>query len=402
MNNYRYRGINQSGKRVQGEIQASNEQDLEQRLRSINIDLLSFKVKSSNGFGRLKRSKVTRRDIIVITGQLRQLLKAGVPLMDILDDLRRTYENDAVCEILSSIYKFMEGGESFSLALKNYEAVFGKVYISLVAVGEKTGQLDRVLENLEQTMKWEESLASKAKKVMIYPAIVASVVMAVVVLLMVFVVPELLSFINEMDGSLGFATVSLIATSHFIREYIVVIGILLLVSVYLLKWWLKKSHDFRVRFDHFIFKIYVFGPILLKLKIARFASTLSIMYGAGVNFNDSLKLASMVTGNAYLEERISEARHLIEEGETIYKAFELSGLLPPLAVRMVKVGEQSGNMDEALHNVSEYYDTEAKDLIEKIEPAIEPILTVVMALMVGWVMMAVLGPVYETISQVSQ
>ncbi|WP_223260926.1 type II secretion system F family protein [Hydrogenovibrio crunogenus] len=381
-------------------MQASNEQDLEQRLRAINIDLLTFKNKPYKGDRLFKRSKVTRRDIIVVTSQLRQLLKAGVPLMDILDDLRRTYENEAVCEILSSIYKSMEGGESFSLALKNYEAVFGKVYISLVAVGEKTGQLDQVLENLEHTMKWEESLASKAKKVMIYPAIVATVVLAVVVLLMIFVVPELLSFIKEMDGSLGFATVSLIATSHFIREYLIFISLFLAATFYLLKWWLKKSHAFRVKFDRFIFKIYIFGPILLKLKIARFASTLSIMYGAGINFNDSLKLASMVTGNAYLEERVSESRHLIEEGETIYKAFDLSGLLPPLAVRMVKVGEQSGNMDEALRNVSEYYDTEAKDLIEKIEPAIEPILTVVMALMVGWVMMAVLGPVYETISKV--
>ncbi|QBZ82648.1 Type II secretion system protein F [Hydrogenovibrio crunogenus] len=400
MRNYRYRGISQTGKRVQGEMQASNEQDLEQRLRAINIDLLTFKNKPYKGDRLFKRSKVTRRDIIVVTSQLRQLLKAGVPLMDILDDLRRTYENEAVCEILSSIYKSMEGGESFSLALKNYEAVFGKVYISLVAVGEKTGQLDQVLENLEHTMKWEESLASKAKKVMIYPAIVATVVLAVVVLLMIFVVPELLSFIKEMDGSLGFATVSLIATSHFIREYLIFISLFLAATFYLLKWWLKKSHAFRVKFDRFIFKIYIFGPILLKLKIARFASTLSIMYGAGINFNDSLKLASMVTGNAYLEERVSESRHLIEEGETIYKAFDLSGLLPPLAVRMVKVGEQSGNMDEALRNVSEYYDTEAKDLIEKIEPAIEPILTVVMALMVGWVMMAVLGPVYETISKV--
>jgi len=382
-------------------MQASNEQDLEQRLRAINIDLLSFKINLSKGSRLWKRRKVMRRDIIVITGQLRQLLKAGVPLMDILNDLRRTYENEAVCEVLSSVYKFMEGGESFSMALKNYEADFGKVYISLVAVGEKTGQLDQVLENLEKTMKWEESLASKAKKIMIYPAIVASVVLSVVMVLMVFVVPELLSFINEMDGNLGFATVSLIATSHFIREYIVIIGILLLASFYLLMWWLKKSHDFRVKFDHFKFKIYVFGPILLKLKVARFANTLSIMYGAGMNFKDSLKLASIVTGNTFLEERISQAQHLIEEGETIYMAFELSGLLPQLAVRMIKVGEQSGNMDEALRNVSEYYDTEAKELIEKIEPAIEPILTVVMALIVGWVMLAVLGPVYETISKVS-
>lgn len=401
MPNYQYQGINRHGKRMRGEMQAANEQDIEQRLHEMHIEIIALKEKKSSAWSiSLKRKAVKRRDLITLTSQFRQLLKAGVPLMDILDDLKRTYENEAVREIVTSIYELMEGGAEFSEALRQYEKVFGKVYISLVAVGEKTGQLDQVLVNLESMLKWEESLVSKAKKVMIYPAIVATVVLSVVMLLMLFVVPELLGFIKEMGGELSFATTSLIATSTFVQTYILEMLILPFVLVFIVKWWLKRSTQFRIQFDGFIFKIPVIGSVLYNLKIARFASALSVMYRAGMNFNTSMKLASVVTENADLEQRIRHSIHLIEEGEMIYKAFSETAVFPSMAVRMVKVGEQGGNMDEALHNVSEYYEQEAKDMIDKIEPAIEPLLTVLMAIVVGWVMMAILGPVYDTISQV--
>ncbi|NCN43205.1 MAG: type II secretion system F family protein [Piscirickettsiaceae bacterium CG_4_9_14_3_um_filter_43_564] len=401
MPNYQYQGINQQGKRVRGEMQAANELDLEQRLREAHIEIIALKEKSTLFHFSFKRKVVKRRDLIILTSQFRQLLKAGVPLMDILDDLKRTYENVAVREIVASIYESMEGGAEFAEALREHEKIFGKVYISLVAVGEKTGQLDQVLSNLESMLKWEESLVSKAKKVMIYPAIVGTVVLSVVMLLMLFVVPELLGFIKEMGGELSFATTSLIATSNFVQHHILEMLLFPFIVVFILKWWLKKSTQFRVQFDGFIFKLPVIGKVLYNLKIARFASALAVMYRAGMNFNASMRLASVVTENADLEQRINESIRLIEEGEMIYKAYTQTEFFPSMAIRMVKVGEQSGNMDDALHNVSEYYEQEAKDMIDKIEPAIEPLLTVIMAIVVGWVMMAVLGPVYDTISQVT-
>lgn len=400
MQNYRYTGINRFGRRVKGEIQASNSQDLEKRLDAANIDLLSFKVKKGSLFSGFTRKKIHRRDIITVTSQFRQLLKAGVPLMEVLDDLRQTYESDAVREMMSGIYESMEGGENFSQALKAYENSFGRIYVSLVAVGEKTGQLEEVMKNLEAMIKWEESLAAKAKKVMIYPAIVGTVVIGVVMLMMIFVVPQLLSFIKDMGGELGFATSSLVATSGFIQNNLIWI----LVAPFLiyggLKWWLSKSESFRIKFDQSLFSFYIIGPVLYKLKIARMASSLEVMYGAGVSFTESTRLSMAVANNAYLEKNIENAIRLIEDGEKIYLAFDQAKVFPSMAIRMIRVGEQSGNMDEALRNISEYYDTEAKDMIDKIEPAIEPVLTVVMATVVGWVMMAVLGPVYDTISKV--
>jgi type IV pilus assembly protein PilC len=249
-------------------------------------------------------------------------------------------------------------------------------------------------------LKWEDELAAKAKKVMIYPAIVGTVVLTVVLLMMVFVVPELLTFMGEMGGELGVSTQALIATSSFIQQNILLLLIAPIVLVLVVKAWLKRSQLLRVQLGKWLFKIKIIGPVLYKLKIARLANSLAVMYGAGVSFTDSMLMASRVVNNAYLEQNVRMAIRLIQEGEPIFKAFELAKVFPTLGVRMVKVGERSGQMDEALKNVSYFYDREAKESIEKIEPAVEPLLTIVMALVVGWVMMAVLGPVYDTITQV--
>jgi len=400
MQTFRFQGINRYGKRVRGDMLASNEKDLEQRLHHTHIELITAKVKSNAWWHSLRRSRITRRDIIVMTNQFRQLLKAGVSLMEIIDDLRRTYDNDQVREMLTVVYEAMEGGETFSNALKPYESEFGHVYLSLVSVGERTGQLDKILATLETSMQWEEALAAKAKKVMIYPSIVGLVVLSVVMMMMLFVVPQLLTFIQQMGGELGMATASLIATSDFIQAYIIELLILPFVLTALIKAWLKRSNQFRLWFDRVIFRLPMVGGVLYKIKIARLAGTLAVMYASGVNFRDSLMLSGEVASNAYIEQAVMRSIRLIEEGELIYKAFEQSELFPPMALRMVRIGEQSGNMDEALNHVSEYYDNEAKEMIDKIEPAVEPLLTVFMAVIVGWVMMAVLGPVYDTISQV--
>ncbi|VAW47831.1 Type II secretory pathway, component PulF [hydrothermal vent metagenome] len=397
MQNYHYSGINKFGKRVSGTLPASNEQELELKLKKSNIDLLSSRKQSSLFKG---KSKVPRKDIIGLTFQLEQLMKAGVPLMDILDDLKDNFENDAVKEMLASIYEAMEGGNTFSEALREYENVFGEVYVSLVSVGEKTGKLEEILVNLAEMLKWEDELISKAKKVMIYPAIVATVVIGVVILMMLFVVPELVGFISSMGGELGFATVALIATSEFIQEYILELFLVPIIGIVAYKVARKKSPNFKFKTDEMSLGLPIVGAVLYKLKLARIANSLAVMYSAGVSFPDSLRMASIIAGNKYLEQNILNSVQLIENGKPIFEAFDEADVFPPMAIRMVKVGELSGGMDTSLKNVSYFYDREAKELIDKIEPAIEPILTVVMGAVVGWIMIAVLGPIYDTIAQV--
>lgn len=398
MEKFVYTGINQFGKRVQGQMPAANPRDLEQRLRSAKIELLSYKPERK-GF-KLKRSPITPQDIITLTSELRMLLGAGVRLMEVVDDERQNYPNEAVREMMSSVYESMEGGDTFSAALEPYRSLFGDVYLSLVQVGEKTGQLEGVLADLESMMIWQQALASKAKKIMIYPAIVGVVVIGVVILMMIFVVPQLLSFIKEMQGELGFATKSLITTSNFIQNHIVALLVTPILLFFLMKWAKHKIPPFNLWLDEHLLKIKLIGPIMYKLKLARMANTLATMERAGVGFMEALELSKKVVNNRFLEKQIVFTRHLIEEGRYIHEAFAESGLLPSMALRIIKAGEESGKMGEALENVSRIYDKQAKDLIDKIEPTIEPILTIVMAVIVGWVMMAVLGPIYDTISKV--
>ncbi|MBE0492948.1 MAG: type II secretion system F family protein [Thiomicrospira sp.] len=396
---YQFSGINRYGERVRGQIEGKNQAEVEQKLQASKIDILSLKPKG-RGLKLFKQTKITRKEIIAITFQFEQLLRAGVPLMEILADLRDSFENHAVKEMLDFIYQSMEGGETFSHALQSYRDVFGDVYISLVSVGEQTGQLEVILADLANMLKWEDELLAKAKKVMIYPAIVSLVVLGVVLLMMVFVVPELLGFISQMGGELGASTRALIATSSFIQNNILFLLAAPFVLVFIFKAWLKRSEMFRIQFDKAKFKIKIIGPVLYKLKIARLANSLAVMYSAGMSFTESMKLASKVVDNTYMEKNVLMAIRLIKEGEPIHQAFATANVFPPLGVRMVKVGERSGQMDESLKNVSYFYDREAKESIEKIEPAIEPLLTIIMAVIVGWVMMAVLGPVYDTITQV--
>lgn len=396
---YEYVGINQYGQRVRGQMVAKNAADVELKLNNSNVDILTLKPKSK-GISLFDKNKITRKEVILITFQFEQLLRAGVPLMEILNDLRDSFENPAIRDMLTNIHQSMEGGHSFADALSTYSDTFGQVYITLVRSGEQTGQLEEVLADLAAMIKWEDELAAKAKKIMIYPTIVAIVVIGVVILMMVFLVPQLLSFIGEMGSEVGWATKSLVATSNFVQAYILYLIAAPFVLIYIIKAWLRRSAEFLHQFDRAIFKIKLIGPVIYNLKIARLANTLAVMYRSGVSFTDAMSMASGVVSNAYIENNVKSAIKMVEEGMPIHLAFEKANVFPILGLKMIRVGERSGNMDQALTNVGYFYDREAKEMIEKIEPAIEPLLTIVMAVMVGWVLIAVLGPIYDTMTQV--
>lgn len=399
MQKFKYTGITPDGRRVKGVLFASNQADLKHKLRKQHIHLISGSQQKTNRFTESK-SKINRKELIFITFQLAQLLKAGVPLLESIESLKDSVESATCQTMLSELYDRMQGGATFSEALLFHQKVFGKVYLALVAVGENTGKLDTILESLGEMLKWEDELASKAKKVMVYPTIVATVVVSVVVLMMVFVVPELLGFINSMDGEVGLATVALMATSGFIQDYIVELFIVPLIVLFIIQWSRARSKTFKVKTDRWLLKSPIVGPVIYKLKLARVANTLEIMSSSGISFTESMAMCSKVADNAYLASNMNWASKLILEGRSIHEAFEIANVFPKLAISMIKVGESSSQMSGALSNISYFYDREAKELIDKIEPAIEPILTVVMGLIVGWVMLAVLSPIYDTIAQV--
>jgi len=399
LKNYSYVGVSRTGKRINGTARAASEAELELRLSKTGIDLVSLREQRQLSLN-LGGSRITSRDIVALTIQLEQLLRAGLSLMDVLSDMASSTENLALREVLNDIYDQMEGGKSFSDALAAHPKHFDQVFIYLVKVGEESGNLEHTLGQLAEMKKWQDELRSKAKKIMIYPSILLVVITMVFMFMMLFVVPGIVSFVQDMGGELGGATLALIATSEFVQQWWYMILAAPFIGVFTIRTLLRHSDTFRLRWDRMVLKLPLFGQIVRKIKLARMASTISVMYSSGISLPDTIRMVRNVMSNAVLERAMDQVGMFINDGRSIHESFELTNEFPPLVTRMIRVGENTGRMDEAMTNVSYFYDREAKETIERIEPAVEPLLTFTMALIIGWIMMAVLGPIYEIITSI--
>lgn len=397
--NFRYSGINRVGERVSGTARAVSEQELELRLIKQEIDPISIKPDRSLSLS-ITRQKVRLKDIVALTMQLQQLLRSGLSLMDILSDMSESTENLALREVLADVYDQMAGGKAFSEALEKHPKLFDQIFVYLVRVGEQTGNLEQTLAQLAEMKKWQDELQSKAKKIMTYPAILVCIIVAVFLFMMTLVVPDIVSFVVDMGGEISPMTQSLISTSEFINNYWYLIIAVPVISILTIKYLHRNSVDFRLAFDRVVLKVPLFGEVIKKIKLARMANTIGVMYSSGIALPDTLKMVRKLMKNGVLERAVDHASQSINDGRTVHESFQLTGEFPPLVIRMLKVGESSGRMDEAMQNISYFYDREAKETIERIEPAIEPILTLAMAAIIGWIMMAVLGPIYDIITQI--
>ena len=399
MNKFSYLGIQHEGQRIRGTIMANSLQDAERQLGQMNMTVVFLKPQKDYLNG-LTRRRVSQQDVITMTFQVNQLLRSGVALIDILSDIQSSYPRGYFRDVLAGLYDAMLNGATYSQALSRYPNVFDEVYISLIAVGEKTGQLELILHDLGVNIRWQDELAAKTKKILIYPSIVFSVVMLVISFLMIFLVPELVDFVRDMGQELGFLTLSLMTVSHYFVHYWH-IGVLVILAVVLgVIRLMNDSRGFRKQMHQWQLAIPIVGVILFKLKIARMTNTMAIMYAAGISIQQMMQMAGKLMGNDYLQEHLEQVEKQILEGNSLTQSFSSSPLFPPLILKLIKVGESTGRMDEALRNISYFYDREAKELIEKVEPTIEPVITLILATLVAWVMLATLGPVYDVMAKI--
>lgn len=394
---YSYKAIDASGKMVFGNLEAINLIDLEMRLKRIGLDFINgdvIKQRSS-----LNRTRITRLELITFCFHLEQLSRAGVPLIEGLADLRDSLENPRFREIIAGMIESIEGGETLSQAMHKHPHTFDEVMVSLIRAGEETGSVPQVLNNLLESLKWQDELAAHTKKLIMYPAFLGTVVVAVVLFMMIYLVPKMAGFIRNMGQALPLQTKILIATSDFFVNYwYVVIGfpILLVVSLTLL---VKQNPAARYRFDDIKLRLPWIGVILKKIILSRFASVFAMMYASGITILDSIKTTEDIVGNLVIKEGLTRVGNLISEGKNVTAAFQQVDLFPPLVLRMLRVGENTGELDTALINVSYFYNRDVRESIEKVQAMIEPVMTIIIGLILGWIMLAVLGPIYDIITK---
>ena len=394
---YAYKAMNSSGRTVLGRLDAINLIDLEMRLKRMDLDFINGDPVKQGGL--MNRAKISRPELINFCFHLEQLARAGVSLIESLTDLRDSIENPRFREVIAGMIESIEGGKTLSQALAEHPQTFDGVMVSLIRAGEETGALPQVLNNLLESLKWQDELAAHTKKLVMYPAFLGTVVIAITMYMMIYLVPKMAGFIRNMGQELPMQTRILIGTSEFFVGYwYVVLGlplILAAVGAFLV----ATNQAARYRFDDLKLRLPYVGEILRKIILSRFASIFAMMYSSGITILDSIKATEEVVGNLVIKEGLQKVGGLIAEGQNVTVAFQNAGMFPPLVLRMLRVGENTGQLDTALTNVSYFYNRDVRESIEKVQAMIEPVMTVVIGVILGWIMMAVLGPIYDIITK---
>jgi len=396
---FTYKAVDTRGKAMLGQIDAVNIVDLEMRLKRMGLDLVRGGP-ARHGGSLLRSGSIKRPELINFCFHMEQLTGAGVPLVESLIDLRDSMENARFREVISGVLEGIQGGQRMSQALAQYQQIFNPVFTSLVRAGEDTGKLPEVLRSLVESLKWEDELAEHMKKLVMYPAFVGSIVLMVTFFLMIYLVPQMVGFIRNMGQQIPLQTRVLLEVSAFFVGYwwaVLAAPAILVVGVKLAA---RANPVVRYQLDRFKLSLPVAGEIVRKIILSRFASIFALMYSSGITILDAIRSSEETAGNLVIQEGLKLAGERIGEGKNVTAAFQEVGLFPPLVVRMLRVGESTGALDKALLNVSYFYNREVRESISKIQVMIEPALTVLLGAILGWVMLSVLGPIYDVITKI--
>ncbi|MBF0193760.1 MAG: type II secretion system F family protein [Magnetococcales bacterium] len=399
MPGFNFKAMDAKGRVVSNRMDANNLEDLEARLHNMELDLINFsEVKAKTK--KISAKKIPRQEMITFCFHLEQVLGSGVPLLEGLSDLRDSSDNPLMQSLVAALVEDITTGTSLSLAMEKFPQVFDDVFTSLIRAGEQTGNLQVIFANMAETIKWQDEMAAKTKKMLMYPTMVFTLVLGIFFFMMIFLVPQLVSFIKMMDMELPIYTVALINTSDFVVEYWYLLLGVPIASFVGISFAIRVNSTARYMFDWVKLNIWLFGPIVEKTIMARFTNIFAMMYSAGITVLECLVISEKVVGNKVVGKVMEDVRDMISDGESISSSFKKTMVFPPLVLRMIAVGESTGALDKSLLNVRYFYDREVKDSVEKLQSAIEPILTVVVGSLMVWIILSVLAPVYDVMSEV--
>lgn len=395
---FQYKAIDRDGRQARGRLDATNEVDLELRLRKMGLDLVTCRPLARN-ISAIPGGTITRQDLITFCFDLEQVSRAGIPLIEGLRDLRDGMDNPRFREVLTSVLEDIEGGKTLSQALSAFPQVFNTVFISLVRAGELAGRMTEVFENLAATLKWQDELVSQTRRLLVYPALVMVVVSAVILFLLIYLVPQVVGLLKTMGLDLPIQTRILIAVSAFIAGYWWLMIAIVLLAGGAVAAALKTSEQARYFMDYATLKLPLVGRILQKIILARFANFFALMYRSGITILEAMRTSEEIVANRYVAQGIQRAGQQINAGETLSEAFQNLGMFPPLVVRMLRVGENTGAIDTALLNVTYFYNRDVRESVDKALKLLEPALTLVLGTVLALILFSVLTPVYDILGQ---
>jgi general secretion pathway protein F len=396
---YEYKALNKKGKNITGLIDADNIKTAKTNLRQSRIFPISMNEVTARAEKNKPRfsvlgSKIRVVEIAMMTRQLSTLIAAGFPLTTALNTLVPQTKKESFKRVLSKIKDSIEEGSSFADALAQYPGIFSMVYINMVRAGEASGTLEIVLERLADISEKQSKLNHKLKAAMAYPVLMTLVGTGVLFFLLTVIVPNITSIFEEMNQALPLTTQILINTSAFLKQgWWMIIGVIGLLVV---AWQMIKTRPGVQRIiDQFILKLPLVGELVQKISVARLTRTLGSLLENGVALLDALDIVRNVTGNKVIEQAIVDARKEVERGRELGDVLGQNPHFPYLAVQMIKVGEQSGNLESMLKKTARVYDDEIETNLMGMTALIEPVIILVMAVVVGFIVLSICLPIFE-------
>jgi type IV pilus assembly protein PilC len=402
MPSFKWQGKNRQGEVIRGEMEAANAAVAVLNLRKqqiVPIQVKPEKEKASRFSLQLKR-RVTQKEVAVFTRQLATMIDSGLPLVQSLDILANQQENLAFKETLLGVKNEVEGGATFSDALRKHPKAFDDLYTNLVTAGEIGGTLDIILSRLSQYMEKSIALKKRVKGAMVYPSAILGVSVLVVIVLLVFVIPVFEQMFKGFGAALPAPTQFIITLSNFMKGNIFYMIAGVIGSVFLLRRYYRTEQGHMV-IDRTLLKLPVFGDLLLKIATARFTRTLGTLVSSGVPILDGLLITAKASGNKVVEEAIMKTRVSISEGKTIAEPLEQSEVFSGMVVQMIGVGESTGSLDAMLNKIADFYDEEVDATVAALTSLLEPLMMVVLGVLIGGMMVCMYLPIFKMASVVA-
>ena len=396
--NFKYSAINKAGKTQNGLIEADGESTAKTEIKSRGLYLVSLKEVTGGGGGRRKllfSFGVKQRLPVMLARQLASLLKGGVPLFQALTIISNQLEGEREKAIVGYLRDEVKGGSSLSDALKAYPGVFDNLFVYSVAAGERTGALDSILLYQANLLESRAAVRGKIRAALIYPIIMTMVGTGVLLFLVGVVVPMVTKVFERMNQQLPLPTRLLMATTHFVNSYLFIIVAVLALAIFALSRWIKKSARGRHFWDSAVLRFPVLGGLYQMILVSRFSKIMGTLLKSGVHMLQSLVVVSSTTKNTIVSDAIINMSKMVERGTDLSMALRETAVFPPYVADMVSVGESSGNLEEMLASVSEYYETNANQKIAAFTSMVEPLIIVVMGALVGFIMVSIMLPLFE-------
>lgn len=396
---YVYTAKDESSNTIKGSVEARDERHAAEILRGKKLVPISFKAKSASQLATLEKFKnrITTRDTMVFTQQLATMLTTGLSLTAALNVLQMQ-SRSAMSKVIGEVMHDVEGGLSLAESLAKHPRVFSGVYIALVKAGEAAGKLDSVLQRLADTEEKRREFQSKIKGAMIYPIIIFLAMIVVVIIMLVFVIPQLTQIYEDLGAELPLMTRIMIGTSEAMVTFWWAIVAAVGGGVFMVKRWAATSKGMQT-INEQILRLPLIGHIVMQVAMTEFARTLALLIGAGISILEALTIVAKTSGNLVIRNALVKASQSVEKGVPLAASLASQRIFPPVMAQMVSVGEETGKLDDVLNKVSHYFESESEHQLKNLTAAFEPLIMVIMGVGVAIIVFAVIMPIYNLTDQ---